>query len=450
MSKTAPNETRLRLRAVLNAQFTAILAVCLVAAAVGGGLVYTTHVDPGTTTETRTVSSLTVEAEYAHSAEVTEPNSVFDIGTVLDGRNTYFTQVTPVLDVDVESSYAADTASDVDVSFESVLVVRNVDSEDDTVYWDERETLTTETVSGVEPGETATASFALNSSEVDATAEQIESDLGASPGETETFVATDVTVEGAINGEPTSRTQPIEMTLDHGGDTYTVSEPGLQSDTTEQTESVTVERSYGPLRSAGGPLLLLLGIAGAGGLAYARREVGLALAPAEREYLSYRDDRAEFAEWIAAIRLPESVHERPEAEASTLRDLVDFAIDNDTGVVEDPATDAYHAVTEEFVYTYTPPALAAGRGVESELTRGEAAADPAGTDAEIGVASADESGAGAAAIDDDVTLTGPWTRVGHDPGTVPEDRLAVPGSERSPVDDRDPTADDSGPSRAPN
>ncbi|EMA61793.1 hypothetical protein C469_06374 [Halorubrum lipolyticum DSM 21995] len=336
-----------------------ILAVCLVAAAVGGGLVYTTHVDPGTETETRTVSSLTVESEYVHSAEVTEPNSVFDTGTVLDGRNTYFTRVAPVLDVAVETSYAADAASDVDVSFESVLVIRNVASEGGTVYWDERETLTTETVSGVEPGETAVASFALNSSEVDATASEIESELGASPGETETFVETDVTVEGTINGEETSSTRPIEMTLDHGGDTYTVSEPGLQSDTLdEQTERVTVERSYGPLRSAGGPLLLLVGLAGAGGLAYARRAVDLALTPAEREYLSYRDDRSEFAEWITSIRLPESVHERPEAEASTLRDLVDFAIDNDTGVVEDPATDAYHAVTDEFVYTYAPPTLA--------------------------------------------------------------------------------------------
>ena len=93
MSQTPPSETRLRLRAVLNAQFTVILAVCLVAAAVGGGLVYTTHVDPGTETETRTVSSLTVESEYVHSAEVTEPNSVFDTGTVLDDRNTYFTEV---------------------------------------------------------------------------------------------------------------------------------------------------------------------------------------------------------------------------------------------------------------------------------------------------------------------------------------------------------------------
>jgi hypothetical protein len=422
MSETPPSETRLRLRAVLNAQFTLILAVCLVAAAAGGALVYTTHVDPGTETETRTVSSLTVETEYVHSAEVTEPNSVFDTGTVLDDRDTYFTRVAPVLDVGVQTSYAADAASDVDVSFESVLVIRNVASEGDTVYWDERETLATETVSGVEPGETASASFALNSSAVDATASAIESELGASPGETETFVTTAVSVEGTINGEQTSYSRTIDMTLAHGGATYSVSEPGVQSDTTERTEPVAVERSYGPLRSTGGPLLLLAGLAGAGGLAYARREVGLALAPAEREYLSYRDDRSEFAEWITAIRLPESVHERPEAEASTLRDLVDFAIDNDTGVVEDPTTDAYHAVTDEFVYTYTPPSLAREEGENRDGIGG-----PTGP-----TALGDATG-GSAAIDDDVALAGAWTRAGHDPGTVPRDRLSASEAAASPA-----------------
>ena len=443
MSQTAPSETRLRLRAVLNAQFAVLLAVCLVAAAVGGALVYTTHVDPGTETETRTVSSLTVETEYVHAAEVTEPNAVFDTGTVLDDRNTYFTRVAPVLDVDVQTSYAADAASDVDVSFESVLVVRNVGGEGDTVYWDDRETLATETVSGVEPGETATASFALNSSEVDATASEIESELGASPGETETFVTTDVTVEGTINGDPTAHDPgPIEMTIDHGGDTYSVSEPGPQSDTTEQTERVTVERSYGPLRSASGPLLLLAGLAGAGGLAYARREVDFALTPAEREYLSYRDDRSEFAEWITEIRLPESVHERPEARAATLRDLVDFAIDNDIGVVEDPTTNAYHAVTDKFVFTYAPPTLAVegAGGVEAgdgdESIAGETGPSVVGAGEATDAVGADEATGGSAAIDDDVTLAGAWTRVGHDPGTVPADRLssADGAASRSPLD----------------
>jgi len=287
-----------------------LLAVCLIAAAIGGGLVYTTHVDPGTETREQTVSSFTVETAYNHSAEVTEPNSVFTTGTVLDGRSTYFTRVAPVLDVDVETTYSAASASDVDVQFDSVLVIRNVGEEGGPVYWSEQEELASETVSDVEPGETAAVAFALNSSEVDATAAAIEEELGASPGETEAFILTDVSVEGTINGESTSYARTIEMGLDHGGDTYTVSDPGVQSDTSERTETVTVERSYGPLRSVGGPFLLVIGLLGSGGLAYARREHELALTPAERDYLSYSDDRSEFAEWITTFRLPASVHER--------------------------------------------------------------------------------------------------------------------------------------------
>lgn len=365
MSSSSPDETRLRLRALLDAQFAVIVAVCVIAAAVGGGLVYTTHVDPGTETRQETVSSFTVETGYSHSAEVTEPNPVFATGTVLDNRNTYFTRIAPELDVDVETSYAASSASDVDVQFDSVLVIRNVGDDGGIVYWSDRQTLMSETISDVAPGETATASFTLNSSAVDATAAAIEEELGASPGETETFVITDVAVEGTINGESTSYARTIEMTLDHGGETYTVTDPGVQSDTSERTETVTVERSYGPLRSIGGPALLVVGLVGGGVLAYTRRKGGFALTPAERDYLSYSDDRSEFAEWITTFRLPASVHERPEAEAESLRDLVDFAIDSDTGVVKDPETGAYHVVAGEFLYTYRPPSPPAVGSEES-------------------------------------------------------------------------------------
>ena len=377
---SAPDERRLRLRAVLDAQSTAILAVCLLLVAAGAGLAYTTHVDPGTETESRTVSSLTVESEYRHSATVTEPNAVFETGAVLDGRDTYFTRIAPELDVSVATSYAASSAENVTVEIGSTLVTRNV-GEEGTVYWRETEPLASETVADVSPGQTVNASFALNSTAIDARVASIEEGLGASPGETETFVATEVTVDGSIGGVPTASTQTLDMTLSHGGDTYSVSEPGVQSDTTERTEQVTVEREYGVLRSFGGPLLLLVGLVGAGGIGYATREYDLALTDAEREYLSYRDDRAEFAEWITTFRLPASVHERPTAEADSLRDLVDFAIDNDTGVVEDPETGAFHAVSGEFVYTYRPPAPTAGGD-------GGVADDGGLTDADSGSAAA--------------------------------------------------------------
>lgn len=383
-SSTSPDETRLRLRAVLHAQFAAILAVCLLVAAVGGGVAYATHVDPGTETETRTVSSLTVESEYVHAAEVTEPNSVFATGTVLDDRNTYFTRIAPVLDVDAETTYQAASASDVDVRLESVLVIRNV-GEEGTVYWSERETLANETVSDVAPGETAAASFALNSSAVDATATSIEEELGASPGETEMVVTTDVAIDGTIDGEATSYSRTIELPIDHGGDTYTVNDPGVQSDSPDRTEQVTVERSYGPLRAIGGPLLLVIGLIGAGGLGYARRGDDLALTPAEREYLAYRDDRSEFAEWVTQIRLPASVHEREAATAGSLRDLVDFAIDSDTGVIEDPQTGAFHAVTPDLVYTYHPPSPEGATDAEPDES---GAVDTAADDPDAGDADA--------------------------------------------------------------
>jgi hypothetical protein len=65
------------------------------------------------------------------------------------------------------------------------------------------------------------------------------------------------------------------------------------------------------------------------------------------------------------------VFERPQAEASSLKDLVDFAIDNDTGVVEDPETGVYYAVTGDLLYTYRPPAPTGG------AHDGEAGTEPA-------------------------------------------------------------------------
>lgn len=347
------DDRRLRLRAILSAQFTVILAVCVLAAVVGAGLVFTTHISPGTETETQTTNLLTIETEHSHSAVVTEPNPVFSTGTVLDDRNTYFTQISPVLDVDVETAYRAPATDSIDMTVDSVLIIRNV--ENGFVHWDRQERLTTEDRTTVGSGETVERSFRFDSSELAETADAIENAVGDSPGETETVVATTIDVDGTVGGEPVSHTQTVEMDIQHDGDTYTVSNPGVTAEPVERTEQVTVDRTYGPLRSIGGPLLFGLGVAGVAGLSYARQHFELELTAAEAEYLSYRDDRSEFDEWITQIRLPPSVHERETATATTLADLVDHAIDSETGVVFDPETGSYHAVSTEYIFTYHPP-----------------------------------------------------------------------------------------------
>ena len=357
------NERRLRLRAILNAQFSLILAVCLLTAAVGVGLVFTTHVSPATETETQTTTLLTVETEHSHSAVVTESNPVFNTGTVLDSRNTYFTGVSPRLDVDVETAYSART-DDVDLTVESVLVMRNV--EDDVVHWDRREQLATQDATGVEPEEPVDVSFTVDSTAIDETVEAIEAELGNSPGETETVVQTTVGVDGTVEGESVSETQTIEMEIQHQGDTYTVSGHGVESDSADQTVQIPVEQTYGPIRSIGGPLLAIVGLFGTIGLGYAKKRNEFEITDAESEYLSYRDDRSEFDEWITHIRLPQSVTERETATAETLGDLADFAIDRETGVVHDPETGVYYAVSDDVVYTYAPPIAASQAMVDAE------------------------------------------------------------------------------------
>ena len=121
------------------------------------------------------------------------------------------------------------------------------------------------------------------------------------------------------------------------------------------TETEVVEQEPDLLGMIGGPMLLLIGLVGAGSLAFVRHKRLLALTPHERAYLRYLDDRSEFEDWINRITLPDATLDRPVAEADRLRDLVDFALDNDTGVIEDTQTGEYHVLTSDVRYTFDPP-----------------------------------------------------------------------------------------------
>lgn len=53
--------------------------------------------------------------------------------------------------------------------------------------------------------------------------------------------------------------------------------------------------------------------------------------------------------------LPEAVLDKETATADSFADLVDFAIDSDTAVVEEPERGQYYAVTPDLLVTYEPP-----------------------------------------------------------------------------------------------
>ncbi|MCG1004311.1 MULTISPECIES: DUF5305 domain-containing protein [Halobacterium] len=348
----------LRVRAVVSSWFPVLVAALAVLAVAGGWAAYTAHAAPGTTQEQSEQLHWRVSGEFQHAAEITRENPIFDVGTTLSNRSTYFTDASPILDGRYVATYSGLDAPAASVDLDAALVVRAVggDSEN-TVYWTDRTPLDG-TSADVQSAESASVAFSLNASRLAQRQSEIQASLGQTPGTVEAFVAVDATTEGSVEGQPASLSLSHRLPVSVDGDTYTVGPAATGSEAMTTTETVTVSKEYGPLWSVGGPLLFVGGVAGLAVLGVGRDRNEFALSADERDLLAFRDERAEFDEWVVRATLPEEVHDRPRATAASLSDVVDFAIDSDTAVVEDPDSGTFYAITDQLLVAYEPPALA--------------------------------------------------------------------------------------------
>lgn len=345
---------RLRLRAVLASWFTVLAVVAVVVVLVGGWATYAVHVDPGTAESTTEEVAWSLEGSFDHSAEVTGDTPVFESGTTISDRSTYFLAASPVLDGNFTAQYQRSGGEPAEMHLEAELVQRAV--EDDTVLWADRTTLASTEEPDVQPGEVATVAFSFNASRAMERRENITTALGGSPGELETFVAVDVVASSPAQDEPEDVTYTAKLPVTFGNGVYSIGSPNGASERVTYTTTEAVPREYGPLLGYGGPFVLLLGLVGLVGLGTVRsRTEALELTPEEREILEYRDERAEFDEWVVRAELPDSVLDRETSTAASFADLVDFAIDANGSVIEEPASGQYYAVTSDLLVTYRPP-----------------------------------------------------------------------------------------------
>lgn len=372
-----------RLRALLDEYFVVVVVALLVVGAAGGAAAYTAHVDPGTETRTEEVGAWESTAGYDHEATVTEENRVYPVGSTLENRSVYYTSIAPELDGAFRYGFGG--GGELDVDAETTLVIRSVGEEGET-FWRVTDSLA-ETSTTIGPDGTATTTFTLNVSEVRAEIDAIEEDLGASPGTTEVLVVTNVTASGTAAGADASHDAGYVMAIDPGADTYSVDAPRAATERHPHTGTVTVQRDYGPLRSIGGPVVLVLSLLGLVALGIARIQGLLAVSETERAALAAEAEREEFEEWISSGRVPESVRSREAVAVESLADLVDAAIDSDRRVIHDPEDDTYHVIDDALRYEYAPDhagAVEAGgnEGMDTSDTDEKAAAGTAEADAD--------------------------------------------------------------------
>ncbi|SER20294.1 DUF5305 domain-containing protein [Natrinema salaciae] len=352
--EAATEERRLRLR-VLLAEYRTLLVVALVVAlALGGWVSYGAYATPGEETTRERDRVWTATGSFSHGATVTESNPVYPAGTRLENESLYYTAVTPTVDGEFVGGYESRTAADVRVRLTVDVVYRAVDGESDAVYWSKRERLAATTVEDASPGETVSAAFSLNVTDAAAAIDEIERELGASPGETEIALELEREIDGTIAGEERSAADGyrVEIATDHG--TYRLDERASYDEHHEESDTETVPTSAGPARTVGGPLLVLIGVGGLAGLAVVSRRVPEPTT-AERAWLAYRDDADRFADVITTVALPDAALEGPRAELETLAELAAFGIDVGAAVVFDPERGLYAVREDGLVYVFEPP-----------------------------------------------------------------------------------------------
>lgn len=407
----------LRVRAVVSRHLLVVVLVLCAFVVAGAWVTYATHVEPGTASAERTDGSWSVAGEFSHRAVVTEPNPVYETGRALPDRAVYLRAVSPRFEGRYRLAQSGD-ASNVDGTVTLSLVlqgVQDVSSENATVVWQTSERLGERDLSTVPAGGETTIPFSVDVRDVANRTERIRSAVEDRSSVTRVLLVARVDVAGRVGDEPVDRRETHVLRVSLREDTYRVASPEPLTSRVQDTRVVDVERSYGPLRRYGGPLLLLGGAGGLGGVLVARWRGAVPLTAVERERRRYEVDRERFDDWISTIELPPAAFDRPEARAASLGSLVDFAIDANTGVVESPNADAYYVVHDDFLYAYHPPTFDSAAAGDPAAANDPLAHEPLAHDS---VATGDPEGAHAEAATDDAVAA---EDVGSADDAVPTD-----------------------------
>ncbi len=343
----------LKFRRLIDRYLPVLVVLCVAFVLLGGALVYTTHVEPGTETQQVTVAEWGTPGEVTHGATVVNGTTVFPTGTTLVDRSMYYTQIAPVLDIDIRYEFVAD-GGELDVDGESTLVLRSVDEDGDEL-WRTDEQLDSFSAT-LEPDEGVERTVSVDVPELAAEVERIEAELGAAVGTTEIDIEHEIAAEATIDGQSEPHTNTYSVGIEPGGDVYTVETEATGSETHQRPGTVVTERTYGTPRNVSGPLLILVGVLGAIGLGVGRYRDVFALTDAERKDLEFAESRKELDDWISRARVNEWSTTDEYVRTDTLEDLVDIAIDIDERVIEDLERSRYYVFGDAQRYVYEPDA----------------------------------------------------------------------------------------------
>ncbi|QZA88489.1 DUF5305 domain-containing protein [Salinarchaeum sp. IM2453] len=367
MSEEAPPMWKLRMKSVIDQWFLPIVVICLLLVAAGGFLVYTGVADPGESEEQEVVASAQYDSSFDYSVVVDEDveiegETVFRAGERQpSGQSFYLRDVGTTVEGSLDINTDANEFENFSLAQDPEVVVSLEGTSDGQQIWDVKSEIEDHTT---EVGDDeASIEFEFDVTDIEDRISDAEGAVGGAVDvEAEVLVST--TVAGSLDGEERFVEETGSIDVDIGTTTFELDadhevspEPGVTANPgqIQIVELTTTTESPSYIQGMLGVLLIVGGLGGIGIAGISFRTMDLPPSKEEQSWLEYQSDRDEFDEWITQIELSETDREHPTAEAETLADLVDFAIDTNNSVMYDPADETYSVVHDETRYVFTPP-----------------------------------------------------------------------------------------------
>ncbi len=345
-----------RIRALLDQWFTAVVIVLLLVMAIGGWWVIQVQGASEVEREQVVVSEWSEETTYEHEALIVNDSLPFAQGERVQNRPVYYTSISDALDVTYIYEYDAGEG-DLMVDTETQLLFEGTEGDD--VLWEVTEPLATGTDETVSPEENHTVEATVEFSEVFNTIDTVEEELRAA-GTIEIKVISISTVEGIVDGDEVSTTHESTMTVEVSAETFRVTDVETIEEDYQQTD--VVERPVEPETSEviGSLFVVLLSVGALGGLAIGRVTGYLTLSEKEWQVLENYQQEQEFSEWITRGTFPSERDYEATILVDNLEGLVDVAIDTNKRVIKDEQLGVSTVLDAEYIYIYVHPDSPAG------------------------------------------------------------------------------------------
>ena len=305
------------------------------------------------------VSSYTNHGSYTYTAPVTRANPLYPIGTTLKmGMPAYFFVVSPIVNISFTYSLEAADTSDLNCKMETMIIASGkeesmIEGSDknnrEKIFWKKEFPLKAEEGAETWNGPSVTKNFSLNVPEIQSTVKSVADQLNYSQDATIEIVNR-VNYVGKINGEEVQDTKDFAIPLVIKSSYYQMPEKLDFSQDTNITKKISA-RSETSLLSIRMPLFLCLFslfIVGTTLICVRTKKVE----PEYIEKLKKEQRLSPFKEFVSRGKLPKGSNSLMEIEISSLKELVDVAVDMNSRVIYDAESEIYFMINNDALYVF--------------------------------------------------------------------------------------------------